>query len=82
MPITADDIQEIAGSVPDSVIEGFASVLGLESSRADGMDIDDQPTRSKNFDGVRSKVKELVKNGYSGSQVLSQVNPLFVRIPF
>ena len=72
-PITPSDIQEIAGVVPDHIIEGFADVLGVDVVRTDGMDIDSGESRAKNFDAVRKKVKQLVRDGYSAAQILSQV---------
>lgn len=72
-PITPADIQEIAGIVPDHIIEGFANVLGVDVARPDSMDVDSGESRAKNFDGVRKKVKHLVRDGYSATQILSQV---------
>jgi len=72
-PITAADIQEIAGVVPDDIIEGFSNVLGVDVVRPDSMDVDGGESRAKNFDGVRKKVKQLVRDGYSAAQILSQV---------
>jgi replication factor C subunit 2/4 len=76
--IRAEDVQEIAGVVPDRVIADFASVLGVEmdsSSTDDGMDVDEHHslTRAKDFDGVRRQVKVIVREGYSATQILSQV---------
>jgi replication factor C subunit 2/4 len=71
-PITAAEIQEIAGVVPDAVIERFARTLGVDV----GMDVDGEVKPLKGFDGIRASVKHLVREGYSASQVLSQVFPL------
>jgi len=70
--IQAQDVQEIAGVVPDKIIEEFAAVLGVD---VDGMDMDDQatPARAKRFNDVRAKVKEIVREGYSAAQIISQV---------
>jgi replication factor C subunit 2/4 len=81
--IRAEDVQEIAGVVPDRIIADFASVLGVEMDRTsadDGMDVDEQPslTRAKDFDGVRRQVKVIVREGYSAAQILSQVRLLFI----
>lgn len=75
-PITPADIQEIAGVVPDHIIEGFATVLGVDVVRPDSMDVDSGESRARNFDGVRKKVKQLVRDGYSAAQILSQVRIL------
>jgi replication factor C subunit 2/4 len=72
-PITPADIQEIAGVVPDHIIESFANVLGVDVVRPDSMEVDSGESRAKNFDGVRKKVKQLVRDGYSAAQILSQV---------
>jgi replication factor C subunit 2/4 len=68
-------VQEIAGVVPDSVILGFARTLGLEVSGGEGMQIDDhtRPKKAGAFDAVKKSVKDLMLQGYSASQTLSQV---------
>jgi replication factor C subunit 2/4 len=80
IPITPTDIQEIAGVVPDIVVKRFATALGVEveDPNGDAMDIDDGPqahgkTGKPGFDIVRNKVKEIIREGYSASQLLSQV---------
>ncbi len=81
--ITPRDVQEIAGVVPDAVVVGFASALGIEQVGGDGMDIDmDDPgkTKAKGFDGVRQKVKEIIREGYSASQIISQVSHTFAQL--
>jgi replication factor C subunit 2/4 len=71
--ITATDVQEIAGVVPDHVINGFASTLGIEISASD-MDVDDSDKKvAKGFDSIRKKVRGLMREGYSAAQLLSQV---------
>lgn len=80
--ITPRDIQEIAGVVPDSVVNGFAKVLGVEilTGNSDDMDVDAEKRRKlSGFELVRGKVKELMREGYSASQVLSQVESGFFR---
>lgn len=69
-PITPADIQEIAGVVPDEVVQNFAAALGIES---DTMDVDGVTNKRKGFDEIRRKVKEIVREGYSASQLLTQV---------
>lgn len=72
--ITARDIQEIAGVVPDAIIEDFARTCGVDIVSSNAMDVDAgaNPRRSS-FDSIRAKVKEIVREGYSASQLLSQV---------
>jgi replication factor C subunit 2/4 len=76
--ISPSDVQEIAGVVPNKIIDSFSKTLGLDvdtSTSGDGMDVDQSLTlqRAKNFDAVRKHVKELVREGYSAAQILSQV---------
>lgn len=74
VPITALDIQEIAGVVPDGVIVGFAKILGVEGV-AGNMDVDmNGISKAEGFDGIKKKVKELMREGYSASQILSQAS--------
>ncbi|KAI0336330.1 replication factor C [Cubamyces sp. BRFM 1775] len=76
-PITPRDVQEIAGVVPDTVIEDFATALGIERIGGDGMDIDlDESGRvkAKGFDDVKRKVKAITREGYSASQIISQLH--------
>jgi replication factor C subunit 2/4 len=71
-PILPAEIQEIAGVVPDTVINDFARVLGIEVD--DAMDTDDAPKQKKiGFDSIRRKVTMLMREGYSASQIISQV---------
>ena len=77
--ITPADIQEIAGVVPDAVINDFAASLGIDVETADGMDVDDdKKVPNGSFDAIRAKVKEIVREGYSASQLLSQLHDLIV----
>ena len=71
------DIQEIAGVVPDNVINDFARSLGIEIE-GDSIELDAQPKSFPNspFDNVRKQVKQLIREGFSASQALSQVRPL------
>lgn len=75
-PITPSDIQEIAGVVPDPVINAFAATVGIEMPSND-MDIDGGGAKkAKEFNAIRTKVKEIVREGYSAAQILSQVRLL------
>jgi replication factor C subunit 2/4 len=69
--ITPRDIQEIAGVVPDGVINSFAATIGVDVSGEEGMEIDGGQFRG--FDLIRKKVKELMREGYSAAQLLTQV---------
>ena len=69
--ITTSDIQEIAGVVPTGVINSFASSLGIECET--DMDIDTDNHKTSRFEVIKKQVKVLMRNGYSASQILSQV---------
>ncbi|KAF7304673.1 Replication factor C subunit 2 [Mycena kentingensis (nom. inval.)] len=73
-PITPTDIQEIAGVVPDAVVKDFATVLAI-----DAMQVDDNSKNS--FHPIQKKVKELIREGYSAAQLLSQLHDLIVLHP-
>ncbi|KAJ7109206.1 P-loop containing nucleoside triphosphate hydrolase protein [Mycena epipterygia] len=78
-PITPKDIQEIAGVVPDLVVHDFAGVLGIDM---DGSMAVDEPKRTqKGFEPIQKKVKELMRKGYSASQLLTQLHDLIVLHP-
>ncbi|KZT44151.1 P-loop containing nucleoside triphosphate hydrolase protein [Sistotremastrum suecicum HHB10207 ss-3] len=78
-PITSVDVLEIAGVVPDHVILKFASRLGIEPF-GDTMDID-MSTQKTGFDSIREEVRLLVREGYSGTQILSQLHDLTIMHP-
>lgn len=81
--IRPEDVQEIAGVVPDHVIESFAAVLGVEVDGAskNSMSIDNATVRAKTFDDVRKKVKEISREGYSAAQILSQLHDVVILHP-
>ncbi|CAL1704193.1 unnamed protein product [Somion occarium] len=79
-PITPSDIQEIAGVVPDSVIKDFAATLGVDAV-GDDMEIDSPSKKVTGFDSIRRKVKEIVREGYSGTQVLMQLHDFVIEHP-
>ncbi|KIK97081.1 hypothetical protein PAXRUDRAFT_137031 [Paxillus rubicundulus Ve08.2h10] len=70
--ITPRDIQEIAGVVPSAAINDFARTLGVDVP--EDMTIDDAPAdpKRKGFDTIQRTVKNLMREGYSASQLLSQ----------
>ncbi|KAJ7685021.1 P-loop containing nucleoside triphosphate hydrolase protein [Mycena polygramma] len=78
-PITPIDIQEIAGVVPDPVVRDFAGVLGIDVEES--MDIDGPKVAQKGFEPIQKKVKELMREGYSASQLLTQLHDLIVLHP-
>ncbi|KAJ7098085.1 P-loop containing nucleoside triphosphate hydrolase protein [Mycena belliarum] len=76
-PITPADIQEIAGVVPDPVVQDFALVLGIDI----GSMIVDEPERTNSFAPIQRKVKALMREGYSASQLITQLHDLIVLHP-
>ncbi|RDB23986.1 Replication factor C subunit 2 [Hypsizygus marmoreus] len=78
-PITPIDIQEIAGVVPDVVVNDFAAVIGIEVEGA--MDIDGAKRRQNAFEPINAKVKELMREGYSATQILTQLHDLVILHP-
>jgi replication factor C subunit 2/4 len=80
--IRPQDIQEIAGVVPDAIVRTLAQTLGIDVTLIGGGDGDvemgDAPSLTvesdlRGFDLIRGTVRSLVREGYSASQVLSQV---------
>lgn len=56
------------------MIIGFAKILGVEGV-AGNMDVDmNGISKAEGFDGIKKKVKELMREGYSASQILSQAS--------
>jgi replication factor C subunit 2/4 len=88
-PINAGDIQEIAGVVPDAVVRKFAQTLGVEvslngSGNEDVEMVDaasSTTTTLRGFDLIRETVRSLIREGYSASQILTQVCSLVFRMP-
>jgi len=64
------------------VINGVGRVLGVEID-GDNMDVDsnNQKTKLSPFDSVQRKVKELMREGYSAAQLLSQLHDLVIIHP-
>ncbi|KAH7877633.1 P-loop containing nucleoside triphosphate hydrolase protein [Lentinula edodes] len=75
--ITPQDIQEIAGVVPDSVMRDFVMSLGIEMDTDMQVDAVGKPA----FDRIRGKVREIIREGYSASQILSQIHDTVVSHP-
>ncbi|KAG8217559.1 replication factor C [Butyriboletus roseoflavus] len=73
-PITPRDIEEIAGVVPNAVVNDFARTLGIDIEG--DMQVDDIPAAPKreSFDAVRKKVRSMIREGYSASQLLVQLH--------
>ncbi len=89
-PINAGDIQEIAGVVPDAVVQKFAQTLGVEVSLNGSGDEDVEmadaassttTTTLRGFDLIRETVRSLIREGYSASQILTQVRSFVFHTP-
>ncbi|KAA1471274.1 P-loop containing nucleoside triphosphate hydrolase protein [Dentipellis sp. KUC8613] len=83
-PITPRDVQEIAGVVPDSVVESFARALGIDVVASSGADEDVEMNGNgtlRGFDLIRERVKVLMREGYSASQILAQLHDLIILHP-
>ncbi|GLB35371.1 putative P-loop containing nucleoside triphosphate hydrolase protein [Lyophyllum shimeji] len=79
-PIAPVDIQEIAGVVPEAVINDFARTLGIDVEGA--MQVDDSAKpKDGSFGSIQKKVKELMREGFSATQILSQLHDLVVHHP-
>ncbi|KAF8232335.1 P-loop containing nucleoside triphosphate hydrolase protein [Tricholoma matsutake] len=78
-PITPADIQEIAGVVPDAVINDFASILKIENDNA--MNIDGMRKEQGAFGLIRNKVTSIIREGYSAAQILSQLHDVVILHP-
>lgn len=78
-PIRPRDIQEIAGVVPDKIVNGLARTLGVEIESGD-MDLDEDS--KSNFSTIQKKVKAIIREGYSATQILSQVSPIILPAAF
>lgn len=69
--VTARSIQEIAGVVPDAELAILVSAVGVG---------DGAPAKTT-FEGVRTAVEKLVRDGYSAYQILSQLHDLLILDP-
>ena len=72
-PITSADIQEIAGVVPDELIQKLACELGVDPP-IDVMTDTEWPPRARLFEHMQTRIRLLVQDGYAATQILSQVS--------
>lgn len=73
-PITPRDIEEIAGVVPNAVVDDFARTLGIDIGGDMQTDDIPAPPKRESFDAIRKTVKSTMREGYSASQLLVQVS--------
>jgi replication factor C subunit 2/4 len=71
-PITSFEIEEIAGTVPEELIQRLGCELGAEQP-GNAMDVD-STTRVKSFGQIKARVRSLIQSGYAATQILSQVS--------
>lgn len=86
-PITPYSIQEIGGVIPDARLAQLVEALGVEVAKPDGdgaaemTDVKLAGAVAKKgekggFAKVRNEVEQIVRDGYSASQILTQVSAL------
>lgn len=71
--INASDVQEIAGVVPDTVMNRFSAAIGVDLPN-ESMDVD----VAKDFDGIRAEVRRVMQEGFSVAQLLSQLHDIII----
>ncbi|GAA5991280.1 hypothetical protein JCM5350_005316 [Sporobolomyces pararoseus] len=82
-PITSFSIQEIGGVVPDVVMEKLAKALGVKDRDGDvEMETENKNKKGESpFETVRKAVEKIVREGYSATQILSQLHDLIILDP-
>lgn len=71
-PLTVISVQEIGGVVPDDVMTTLGRALGVEVQG----DVEMDGGRSGSaFEKVQNAVDNVVREGYSATQLLTQVRP-------
>ncbi|ORY59443.1 replication factor C [Leucosporidium creatinivorum] len=80
-PLTAISVQEIGGVVPDGVMAELAKALGVESG-AEDVEMGEPSGRTVGaFETVQRAVEKVVREGYSATQVLTQLHDLLILDP-
>ncbi|GAA6020088.1 hypothetical protein JCM11491_006392 [Sporobolomyces phaffii] len=77
-PITPYSIQEIGGVVPDKVMLELGLALGVKDRDGDVEMDDKKKSVSSPFETVRRAVQKVVREGYSATQILSQLHDLII----
>jgi len=80
-PITPQDIEEIAGVIPNAVVNDFARTLGIDIEDDMQTDSISEDSKRGNFDAIQKKVKSLMREGYSASQLLAQLHDKIIVHP-
>lgn len=73
--ITTLEVQEIGGVVPDPAMERLATALGAGDAAGDVEMKLVGGRKMSEFDRVRTTVEWLARQGFSATQLLSQVRP-------
>ncbi|GAA5911033.1 replication factor C subunit 2, partial [Sporobolomyces salmoneus] len=82
-PITSFSIQEIGGVVPDKVMVELGKALGVKDRDQDeDVEMSEVGKKGKSpFEGVRKAVEKVVREGYSATQILTQLHDLIILDP-
>lgn len=83
-PITPLSVQEIGGVVPDEIMFELARALGVETAGVGDVEMEDvKPGGAKKsgFERVQSAVDKVVREGYSATQILTQLHDVLILDP-
>lgn len=82
-PLTALSVQEIGGVVPDSVLRALGRALGVDGLDEPGEDVDMETNKGGKgaFEILQTAVVKVCREGYSATQVLSQLHDLLIGAP-
>lgn len=82
--VTSESIVEIAGVVPARVISSLADAVGIEAYSPDDdveMDAIGKANKRDAFDRIRQEVKIITREGYSITQLLTQLHDYVIGHP-
>ncbi|SPO19862.1 probable RFC2 - DNA replication factor C, 41 KD subunit [Ustilago trichophora] len=82
--VTSESIVEIAGVVPSRVISTLAEAVGIEAYGADedvDMDAVGNPKKKDAFEKIREEVRIITREGYSITQLLTQLHDYVIDHP-
>lgn len=82
-PVTPASIVEIAGVVPQSVIVGLCDAIGLDAPPDFEGDaaMSTSPAKKASFEAVHAAVRHLAMQGYSATQLVSQIHDYIIEHP-
>lgn len=82
--VTSESVVEIAGVVPTHVISTLAEAVGIEAYGADGdidMDAVGSTKKKDAFERIREEVRIITREGYSITQLLTQLHDYVIDHP-